>query len=262
MRQNNIKVKHSKGSTAFGLSINIASPELVEIAGLLGFDYVRIDAEHGPMEVETCQLMVRAAETAGVTPIIRLPYPDPRLINRYLDTGAMGVLVPHLNSRARAEAIVAGAKYHPLGSRGAGSGTRAADFGLRLSAPQYAEWANAETIVLGILEDKEAVDNLPEILQVEGLYGLVIGPSDLSQSLGMPGQTTHPDVLRLVEKMNRMIMASGKLLSVSLRGSTTAVEEAQRYVDMGVPILNITIKNILLRGAKDLLQVRKAGSGA
>jgi 2-keto-3-deoxy-L-rhamnonate aldolase RhmA len=257
MRQNNIKAKHGQGITAFGLAINLACPELVEIAGLLGFDYVRIDAEHGPMEVETCEQMVRAAEAVGVTPIIRMPYPDPLLINRYLDTGAMGVLCPHLNSRARAEAIVAGAKYHPMGHRGAGSGTRAADYGLRLSAPQYAEWANSETIVMGILEDKEAVDNLPEILQVEGLYALVIGPSDLSQSLGLPGQTTHPDVLRLIEKMNRMIMASGKLLSISLRGTATALEEAQRYVDMGVPILNITIKNILIRGAKDLLKIKK-----
>jgi 4-hydroxy-2-oxoheptanedioate aldolase len=260
MRQNNIIAKNAKGLTAIGLSINMPCPELVEMAGLIGFDYVRIDTEHGPMEMESCEHMVRAAEAIGITPLIRIPYPDPLLINRALDTGAMGVVVGHLSSRARAEAIVGGAKYHPLGRRGAGSGTRAADFGLGLSATKYAEWANAETIVMGILEDKEAVDNLPEILKVEGLYGLIIGPSDLSQSLGMPGQTTHPDVLNLIDKMNRVILASGKKLSVSLRGAANCVEEAQRYVDMGVPILNITIKNIFIKGAKDLVAVKKTGS--
>jgi len=256
MRQNTLKARLREGKTAFGVMLNLPSPELVELVGLLGFDWVFIDAEHGPMSVETCEHMVRAAETVGITPMIRLPYPEPLLINRYLDTGAMGVLFPHMKSRERAEAAVGGLKYHPLGRRGAGSGTRAADYGLRLSAPQYAEWANSETMLFGIIEDNEAVDVLPEILKVEGLDGVLIGPSDLSQSLGMPGQTTHPEVLKLVDQMSATVRASNKLLCVALRGEATAFQDTQRLVDMGVPMIVITAKNLVVRGAKDLLELR------
>lgn len=256
MRHNTLKDRLRDGTTAFGVMLNIPSPELVELVGLLGFDWVFIDSEHGPMSVETCEHMVRAAESVGITPMIRLPYPEPLLINRYLDTGALGILSPHMKSRARAEAAVAGLKYGPLGHRGAGSGTRAADYGLGLSAQKYAEWANAETMLFGIIEDKEAVDELPGILKVEGLDGVVIGPSDLSQALGMPGQTTHPDVLKLVDQMSATVRASDKLLCVALRSEATAFEYTQSLVAAGVPMIVITAKNLLVRGAKDLIKLR------
>jgi 2-keto-3-deoxy-L-rhamnonate aldolase RhmA len=256
MRQNLLKARLREGTTAFGVMLNLPSPEIVELAGLLGFDWVFIDAEHGPMGVEMCEQMVRAAETAGITPMIRLPYPDPLLINRYLDTGAMGVLFPHMKSVERTQAAVGGLKYHPMGHRGAGSGTRAADYGLRLSAVDYAKWANAETMLFGIIEDKEAVDELPDILKVDGLDGVLIGPSDLSQSLGMPGQTTHPDVMKLFDQMSATVRASDKLLCVALRSEATAHDYTESLVAAGVPMIVITAKNLIVRGAKDLIKLR------
>jgi 2-keto-3-deoxy-L-rhamnonate aldolase RhmA len=256
MRQNTLKARLREGKTAFGVMLNLPSPEFVELTGLLGFDWVFIDAEHGPMGVETCQNMVRAAETVGVTPLVRLPYADPQLINRYVDTGAMGVLFPHMKSVEAARAAVAGLKYYPMGQRSAGLGTRAADFGLRFSPPQYTEWANSETMLFGIIEDKEAVDALPGILEVDGLDGLIIGPSDLALSLGMSVQANHPDLLKLIEQMSAAIQASNKLLCVALMGEATTIQDTRRLVDMGVPMIVITAKNLVARGARDLLQLR------
>lgn len=256
MRENTLKAKIRSGKTVFGVMMNIASPALVELIGHLGFDWVFIDAEHGPMDVETCEQMVRAAEITGMTPMIRMPYPEPRLINKYLDTGAMGVLVPHFNSKERVEAMVQAAKYHPMGKRGAGSGTRAADFGLRFSATEYAAWANSETMMFGILEDKEVDQNLPEMLKVPGFDGVLVGTSDLSQSLGMPGQTKHPDVLAMADRFIKQVMASDKLLCLSLRDSGSPVEDGKRLIDMGVPMICWGIRALVGRGAKELLTLK------
>src|SRR5437762_2427434 len=136
-----LRERLARNKPLFGIFVNYPSPSLVELCGHIGYDWVFIDAEHGPLDLETCENMVRAAETAGIVPIIRLPYPDPTLVNRYLDTGAMGILVPHLGSASQARAFVDAAKYHPAGHRGAGSRTRAADFGFRRSASDYARWA-------------------------------------------------------------------------------------------------------------------------
>ena len=117
-------------------------------------DWVFIDAEHGPTDLETCVEMVRAAECSGVVPIIRMPYPDPQLVNRYLDTGARGVLVPHMHEPKLAEAIVQAVRYRPLGHRGAGGNTRAARYGV-MGHQRYVRHAN-DNLVFGILEDTEA----------------------------------------------------------------------------------------------------------
>lgn len=256
VRQNNLKRKCRAGETAFGVSVNFACPALVEMAGALGFDWVFVDAEHGPLDVETCEDMVRAAETSDITPIIRLPFRDPRLVNKYLDTGAGGVLVPHLCSREAAEEVVAAAKYYPAGKRGAGSGTRAAYFGQRFSAPEYAKWANEETMIFGILEDQETMGNLSEILKVEGIDGVMFGPSDFSQALGHPGETEHPEVLEAMNRVTQMVLASDKLLIASLRSPATAAEDAQRLIDMGVPMLATTMTGLIAASAKKILDLK------
>jgi 4-hydroxy-2-oxoheptanedioate aldolase len=193
-------------------------------------------------------------------PIIRLPYPEPALVNRYLDTGAMGVLVPHVGSAAVARAIVDAAKYHPLGHRGAGSRTRAADFGFTRSAADYAVWANAETVVLGILEDDGLDKNLPEILRVEGVDGFVIGPSDLSQSLGLPGQVRHPRVLEAIDAISRQVLASPRLLCRVLQDAQAAPEDARRFAQLGAHMIAETYAGLFTRGARDILSLHADAS--
>jgi len=258
MRQTGLKQKLRAKETAFGMFINYPSPDLVEMAGLMGFDWVFIDTEHGPMGLETCSHMVRAAECVGLTSIIRLPYPDPRLINRALDTGAMGVLVPHLDSAERAREIVAGAKYYPQGERGAGHGTRAADHGFRLKGAEYAAWANEETMVFGIVEDGHALKNMPEILKVDGLTGVTIGPSDMSHSLGVPGQSNHPRVVEVVDEITRLALASDKALCRVAMSATA--EEAARYIALGVPMIAVGVKNLIAQSGLDFIGKAKAAA--
>jgi 2-keto-3-deoxy-L-rhamnonate aldolase RhmA len=251
-----LRPRLGQGRPLLGAFIHLPAPAIVEMAGHSGYDFVIIDAEHGPQDVETCEHMVRAAETAGIVPIIRLPYPDPRLINRYLDTGAMGVLVPHIANAEVARAVVDAAKYHPLGHRGAGGRTRASNFGLTQSSVEYAAWANAETMVFGILEDAGLDQNLPEILEVEGFDGFVIGPSDLSQSLGLPGQTRHPKVLEAVDAISRQVLASGKVLCRPLQDAQRAPEEARDFAAMGVHMISEPFIGLFARGARDILSLR------
>lgn len=239
----------------FGLFVNYPSPALVELAGRIGYDWVFIDAEHGPLDLETCENMVRAAETAGIVPIVRMPNSDPLAVNRFLDTGAMGVLVPHLSSAAVAREIVDAAKYHPMGHRGAGSRTRAADYGFGAGATDYAAWANAETMIFGILEDEGVQSDLDAVLEVDGLDGFVVGPSDLAQSLGLPGKTDHPTVLDAVDRISQRVLRSGRTLCRVLTRTSTSVEDAKRFVDMGVPMIAEPYTGLFARGARDILAV-------
>jgi 4-hydroxy-2-oxoheptanedioate aldolase len=256
MRKNSLKAKLNVGEKAYGVFVNYPSPALVEVAGYLGFDLVFIDAEHGPMDMETCEHMVRAAHCAGITPILRLPYPDPAIVNRYLDTGAMGILFPHLDSVERAKAMVAGAKYHPMGHRGAGANTRAAEYGMTLSGSEYAAWSNEETMIFSILEDAYVLPVLPDILKVEGLDGFAIGLADLSQSLGMPGQTNDPQVQKTLDQIVDLIKKSGKLLSRSVRNEDTVMEEARREMDRGANLIMISIHTLLKRSIKQFLPAK------
>ncbi|HKB27572.1 MAG TPA: aldolase/citrate lyase family protein [Candidatus Limnocylindrales bacterium] len=239
--------------------MNYPSPALVELGGHIGYDWVFIDAEHGALDLETCEHMVRAAETAGIIPIIRLPYAEPDLVNRYLDTGAMGILVPHLASASQARAMVRAAKYHPTGGRGAGSRTRAADYGFRRSATDYASWANDETFVMGIVEDRAAIEELPEILRTPGIDGIVVGPSDLSQSFGVPGQLTHPSVVAAVDEISRQVLASSKALCRVLTNTATAKDDLARFLAMGAPMIAEPFTGLFFRGARAILDVRDAG---
>jgi 4-hydroxy-2-oxoheptanedioate aldolase len=259
MRQG-LRPRLARRRPLLGIFVNYPAPALVELAGHVGYDFVFIDAEHGPQDLETCEHMVRAAETAEIVPIIRLPYPEPALVNRYLDTGAMGVLVPHVGSAAIARAVVDAAKYHPLGKRGAGSRTRAADFGFTRSATDYAAWANAETVVLGILEDDGLDKNLPEILDVEGFDGFVIGPSDLSQSLGLPGQVRHPKVQETIDSISQQVLASPKLLCRVLQDAQRAPDDAREFARLGAQLIAETYTGLFARGARDILSLHADAS--
>ena len=255
MRQG-LRAKLAASKPLFGLFINYPAPALVELAGHSGYDWAFLDAEHGPLGTETIENMVRAAETAGIVPLVRLPYPDASLVNRYLDTGAMGVLVPHIHDADRAREFVRAAKYHPAGERGAGSRTRAADFGYRLSASDYAAWADRETMIFGIVEDRDALEQLPAMLEVDGIDGFVVGPSDLSQALGVPGQIAHPDVVRVIDKVTQAVLRSTKLLCRVLTNAETAAADAAAFAQMGVHLIAEPYTGIFSRGARPVLGVR------
>jgi len=183
---------------------------IVELIGHIGFDFVLVDAEHGPAEVESCEHMVRAADSVRIPIFIRVAMNIRQNILRYLDIGAQGVQLPRVNTRTEAEAVVQAVKYPPQGRRGLAA-MRAADYGLKMPLKDYTIMANKENLIVVQVETMEAVKNLNDILAVEGIDVFFIGPTDLSSSMGHAGQANHPEVQATIEKLVREIRAAGRV---------------------------------------------------
>lgn len=228
MLTNNMKAKIKAGEPAFGVSVMFPAPELVEMIGELGFDWVMLDGEHGSITPDNIVPMILAAERRGLTPIVRPEKNDPAVINRYLDRGAMGVQIPHVSTAADARAAVAACRYHPDGERGLGGG-RMADFGYGVPTREYVVQANENMLVCVQVEDVEAIENLDEILQVEGVDVFFIGPTDLAQSMGHPGENGHPDVQAVIAQTFERIHAAGMA-----SGTPGAAEVAAKNAAAGV----------------------------
>ena len=199
LQTNELKHALAAGKTVYGLLNSIPSPLLVEMIGYAGFDFVILDMEHVCLNPETLENMVRAAECAGITPLVRVPTAAADVILRALDCGAQGIVVPHVRTASEAAQAVAASRYAPLGTRGI-SGGRTTGFGT-LDLPSYFARANAEIMVVAMIEDREGVENLDAILSVTGIDMVLEGAMDLSQSYGVPGQAQHPLVRRAIDDM-------------------------------------------------------------
>src|ERR1700740_2481581 len=146
MRENTLKQQLYAGKAAFGVMCTFPSPPVVEMLGHLGFDWILLDNEHGSITVDTAEACIAAAEITGMAPIVRPVANKPEIIAPFLDRGAWGVQVPHVNTRAEAEAAVAACKYFPDGTRGIFSGGRPAEYGIGGSTPDYVRKANENTL--------------------------------------------------------------------------------------------------------------------
>ena len=239
MRPNKMKAKLATGEPALGLSVMIPSAQLVEMAGGLGFDWVLIDCEHGTITLETVELMVMAAEASDVTPIVRPRSNNAQDVVEVMDRGAAGVQVPHVTNAAAARAAVEAVKFHPLGRRGLAAGTRASGYGYRGSAGDFVAAANRETLVCVQIEDEAAVENIDEILRVEGIDVFFIGPSDLSQSMGYPGNPKAEPVASAIDRTLKAIVAAEKLpgMPATTEALASALEKGVRYTYTHLPTL-------------------------
>lgn len=205
--ENMIKMKLNNGGRVIGSWSSIPSTVLIEIIAHSGLDFLVIDAEHGPLSMETVQEMVRVVHGYATTPLIRVPANEPYLILRALDIGAQGVHIPHVSTAEEARNAVKFSKYRPEGDRGYSPFTRAGRFGL--NGVHHAEQVNKNTLVVVHVEGIEGVRNLKEIIKIEGLDVVFIGPYDLSQSLGKPGQIKDSEVIKLVQGSAKLIENSG-----------------------------------------------------
>jgi len=223
-----LKAMWKQGRPAFGPVLGLNATGICEIIGHAGFDYCLIDLEHGAINLETAENMVRAAETAGIASIIRVAHNRPELISQVLDLGATGVHIPTISTRKEAEDAVRASKFSPLGERGVHPAVRAARYSA--DQPIYFNKANKETIVVLAIEGTKGVDNIGEILKVRGIDAIFVGPYDLSQSMGVVGQVTHPKV---VEKVREIISLSKKA-DVAVGVFTDTPEGAKEWVKQGV----------------------------
>lgn len=186
-------------SPSIGIFAKTLDPAFIEVAGRSGLDFVIIDMEHGPIDFARVHDHVRALALTSARSFIRVPRLDAAMIGSALDSGADGVLVPNIKNAGQARAAVHAARFHPEGGRGVCRYVRAASFG-KTAGADYFEGAN-EAILVCQIEGREAVDQLDEILDVEGIDILFIGPYDLSQSLGCPGEVGSRKVLELVAEI-------------------------------------------------------------
>lgn len=197
-----------------------------------GFDFVIIDNEHTAFGPETAIQMVRAADAAGIAPLIRMPENSPSPISKVLDIGSQGAMIPRVASREEALRAVEAARFHPLGHRGACPRVRAARYSA-VEPPRYFAAANEETLLVLPVETAEGATNLPEIVSVPGVDAILLGATDLSQSLGVPGQNDHPLVLARLKEMPQVIHQAGLALGRVAFGP----EGARDYLRQGTRLL-------------------------
>src|SRR5256885_4188919 len=193
MRENILKRQLEAGNAAFGVMCTFPSPPVVEMLGALGFDWILLDNEHGSITVDTAETCITAAELSGMAPIVRPVGNKPEIIAPFLDRGAWGVQVPHVNTADEARAAVDAVKYAPEGHRGIFSGGRPANYGFKGSTADYARDANRNTLVCLMLEEVPAIENLPELVTVPGVDVYFIGSGDPSQSMGYTRPPAPPE---------------------------------------------------------------------
>lgn len=234
MRQvsNLMKEKIQRGQAALGVSVMFPSPQLVEMLAYAGFDWVLIDCEHGSIGLADVEMMAMAADASGITAIARPRSNDPADIQSVMDRGVKGVQVPHVNCKADAERAVAAVKFGPGAARGLAAGTRPDRWGLGAKMPDFASQQNAMSLVCVQIEHQEAVRNIDEILTVAGIDVFFIGPSDLSQSMGFPGNPKAPVVAKAIEDTLARILSAGKVPGMPATTDTVGdvVAKGCRYI--------------------------------
>ena len=243
LRQNRAKNKLKNNETVIAVSSN--DTDMIDFLGSTGLvDMIWIEMEHGPVTWNQLGDISRACDLWGMTSLARVQNNDPWLVGRALDRGVQGVVVPHVDTKTDAERLVRGGRFTPVGKRGHFGGSRQG-----LGVSNYIQKANDEILLMGLIEDVEAIDNLDDILTVEGIDCLMVVSGDLSQSMGPEylGHPDHPDVKDLVEKTMNRIVAAGYAT-----GSTANDSNIGRWADAGGRMFLCTFQSYIQSGLKGL----------
>ncbi|MEM2465640.1 MAG: aldolase/citrate lyase family protein [Candidatus Bathyarchaeia archaeon] len=230
------------------MTVTIGHPDVVEILGKVGFDYINFDMQHAPLNIETVQMMMQALGGSQSTPIVRVPWNDYALINSVLDIGAQGVIIPFVNTREDLERAVWAASYPPKGMRS--YGPRRASF----IYPNYVSTSDEEILVIPQIETKEAIENLEDILSVERVEAFFVGPYDLSMSLGVFAQWEHPIMEKALMKIIEVAESSGKKA-----GLLAPIEDVRKTLKRGFKLITIGRDfGYLMQAATESLQEAKS----
>ena len=248
MRPNRLKSLFAENKPALGCSLMFPSPQLVEMLGHAGFDWVLLDCEHGSLSLSDVEIMAMAADATGLTAIARPRSNTPADIQSVMDRGVAGVQIPHVNTAEDARRAVQSVKFGPGAARGLAAGTRPDRWGLGARMPDFAAQANATSLVCVQIEHHEAVANIDEILAVEGIDVFFIGPSDLSQSMGHPGNPKAPPVAAAIEQTLARIRAAGKT-----PGMPATTETLPEVLATGCRYIYTHLPRVLAAGAKPFL---------
>jgi 4-hydroxy-2-oxoheptanedioate aldolase len=250
------------GESSLGPFSKFTDPAAIEAMALAGFDHAVIDMEHGPVGVDRAQDLVRAARVHGMAPMIRVPRNDSSEILRALDIGAEGVHVPHVSSAADAERAVLASFFHPVGERGVCRYVRAAEYSHRGCADHF-EAANRDVLLVLHVEGQEGLADLPKILAIEGAGVIFLGPYDLSQSCGHPGEVRHPEVVKVMRYAAHLAQSSGAVVGTFVDNA----EDAAFWHAAGVRYLCCSVDvGIFLQGCRrmkdECLEAMREGDAA
>jgi len=247
----NLRRRLQQGELLLGTIVTLNSSEVTELLAEVGFDWLFLDAEHAPLEASGLQAMLQAAGQK-VACVIRVPALDEAAIKHALDSGAGGVIVPQVHSAEQAAHAVQWARYPPAGTRGLGF-ARAQHYGFQIT--EYLQQANEQTLVVIQAESAEAVRNIEAIVRVPGLDAVLIGPYDLSASLGQPGDLDHPDVRQAIARITHACQGAGMPLGIF--GLTAAA--VRPYMAQGFRLIVVGVDTLLLgQAARELLRSAKA----
>jgi len=248
----NLKMRLRNGALLIGALVTIPSTDVADIMSQVGFDYLWIDAEHGPADFVHVQMMVQAA--GGRCPcLVRVPENKEVWIKKALDTGCHGVVVPQIKSAAEAREAVEWCLYPPAGQRSVGI-TRAHDYGM--SFQDYVGTANEELVIVLQIEHAQGVQNIESIVNVPGIDAILVGPFDLSGSLNLLGQITHPQVQAAIEEVRRHCQAARVPTGIF----TVDAPSARSWVEKGFSLIALsTDASFLWKSAKAALAEVRAG---
>lgn len=207
MKKSSLKTKLKAKELTIGSWISFGFTQTCEIMAKAGFDWLVIDMEHTAIDHNQCLNLIQVIESNGVTPLVRVGDNDRLLIKKAMDAGAHGIIVPMVNTVVDAKKAIDALYYPPLGNRGVGLG-RAQNYGVGFE--EYKKWAGKEMIFIPQIEHIEGVNNLESILALEQVDGFIIGPYDLSGSLGVLGNWDHPAVIEALEKVNKILSENEK----------------------------------------------------
>jgi 2-dehydro-3-deoxyglucarate aldolase/4-hydroxy-2-oxoheptanedioate aldolase len=249
MSENGIRQRLKAQETVFGTAIQqVGSPELPRVFAAAGADFVWLDAEHGPFDLETMQALVRSATLCGLAPLVRVGELLYSLVARALDAGAQGVIFPRVEDPGLLREAISWTKFPPIGRRGFGLGAPQLDY-RRVSFTDAIQNANDNTLVVVQFETAKAIERADELLSVPGVDVALIGPADLSVSLGVPGEFDHPSmngaISSLIAACERYSVAPG-IHTRTAKLASGWLEKGMRFVSSGNEV------GLLLERATDL----------
>jgi 2-dehydro-3-deoxyglucarate aldolase len=239
------------GKRLIGCWASLANPITTEVLGLAGFDWLLLDGEHSPNELSTFIQQLMALKDSASAPMVRPQSNDPVVIKRLLDAGFYNFLIPFVESAEDASRAVAATRYPPLGIRGVSVAMRSNRYG---TVPNYHEIVNDNIAVTAQIESRKAVQNIDEILSVDGLDAVFIGPGDLSAGYGYIGNPSHPEVQEAMQHIVDRAKAAGKPVGILAPAET----DARRYMDMGITLVAVGSDQGLFRAATQALRDKYA----
>ena len=241
IRPNRVKQRLAKGEASFAVG-GFYEADGIDQFGPNGFDAIWLEGEHGNVDFKDIGDYTRACDIWGLTSVVRINMNEPGVVYRTLDRGAQGLVMPHVNTRAEAERFVDAAKFAPIGNRGMFTSRQG------YAVPDYFQVANDQTLLVVLIEDIIAVQNLDEILEVDNIDVFFVAPSDLASTMGYIGDFEHPDVQSVIDDALARIQKAGRNA-----GSLATDDNVEKYLEAGVMFMLVNVGSWIQAGAANFL---------